>query len=442
MGQTLSNPHRHIEPPSSILTTTTSRSTPSAPAEEHPPSARILSGAYLIRNKASGTVLHFLPPFEYEIGEHSDIVGWQQESTDLEALGHQIWWVEWDDIHGGYIFSNVNNRGVVLDVIGSRGTMLGSLRGASGMGGAVEEKGVCARPRVRSMASARSSRRSSVRSSVSNSMEVVRREEVLGSVVNGADGMQLTEGSISDRIRSQRWILKRSHSTSECFSIHNLLNPSIVLDLDWGKPTNGTKVKLCAKTGVNHQQWNFIIPPIPSMSPPIGSWVFLVNYKSGAFLHHTDINYPPACIKLPKWEGIGEKKEFWGLHWCFILADDRVGQPKWYIKNRLTGTMLEHWGGRRKGDSIRADSYLYTESKEWKLDLLPAGSPAEGKFKTGLWGLTNAESDCALDHLGMKSVQAYSPPDPSSAMVQRLSSPHLPLGLPSPPSPQASPPSP
>ena len=97
------------------------------------------------------------------------------------------------------------------------------------------------------------------------------------------------------------------------------------------------------------------------------------------------------------------------MHWCFILADDRVGQPKWYIKNRLTGTMLEHWGGRRKGDSIKADSYLYTESKEWKLDLLPAGSPADGKFKTGLWGLVNAESECALDHLGMKSVQAYSP---------------------------------
>lgn len=199
------------------------------------------------------------------------------------------------------------------------------------------------------------------------------------------------------------------YSNSECFSIHNLLYPSVALDLDWGKPDNGSKVQLCTKTGVNHQQWNFIIPPIPSMSPPVGSWVFIINHKSGGFLHHTDINYPPACIKVPKWDGIGSKKEFWGLHWCFVLADDRVGQPKWYIKNRLTGTMLEHWGGRRKGDSIKADSYLYTETKEWRMDLLPAGSPAEGRFKTGLWGIVNADSECALDHYALRSVQAYSP---------------------------------
>jgi len=110
----------------------------------------------------------------------------------------------------------VNNRGVVLDVVGSRGSILGNLCGARGMGGAGEEKVVCARPRVRSVGSARSSRGSSVRSSVRSSMEVVRREEVLevGSVVNGGDGMQLTESSISDRIRSQRWVLKSSQLTS------------------------------------------------------------------------------------------------------------------------------------------------------------------------------------------------------------------------------------
>jgi len=140
--------------------------------------------------------------------------------------------------------------------------------------------------------------------------------------------------------------------------------------------------------------------------------------------------------------------------------------------------MLEHWSGRRKGDSIRADSYLYTQSKEWKLNLLPAGSPADGKFKAGLWALVNAESECALDHFGMKSVQAYSPgpmkdesrqwrimevslanfspafpwilllisiirlPDLLSTLAPRPSSPHLPLGLLSPPSPQAAPLSP
>ena len=106
----------------------------------------------------------------------------------------------------------MNNRGVVLDVVGSRGAMFGNLYGAVGVGGAGEEKVVCARPRVRSVVSARSSRRSSVRSS----MEIVRREELLevGSVVNGRDGMQLTESSISDRIRSQRWVLKRPQPTS------------------------------------------------------------------------------------------------------------------------------------------------------------------------------------------------------------------------------------
>jgi len=358
----------------------------------------------MIRNKASGTVLHLLSPSEYEIGEHCDIVGWQQETTDLETLGRQVWWVEWDEHHQGYIISSTNNRGVVLDVVGSRSGMvyLGSKALST-----TEEKLVCARARVRGGSSAKSSRRSSVRSS----LEVVRRDMDLVECANGGDGygMALTENSINDRIRSQRWVLRRTQPSSECFSIHNLLYPNIALDLDWGKPDNGTKVQLCTRTGVNHQQWNFIIPPIPSMNPPIGSWVCLINHKSGGFLHHTDINYPPACIKVPKWDGIGEKREFHGLHWCFVLADDRSGRPKWYIKNRLTGTMLEHWSGRRKGDSVKADSYLYTESKEWKMELLPAGSPAEGKFKTGLWGIINSESECALDHYGMKSVQAYSP---------------------------------
>ena len=101
-------------------------------------------------------------------------------------------------------------------MVGSRGAMSGNLYGARCVGGVGEEKVVCARPRVRSVVSARSSRRSSMRSSVRSSMEVVRREEVLevGSVVNGGDGMQLTENSISDRIRSQRWVLKRPQSTS------------------------------------------------------------------------------------------------------------------------------------------------------------------------------------------------------------------------------------
>ena len=386
-------------------------------AEEYPPSGKILPGAYIIRNKASGTVLHLVSPYEYEIGERCDIVGWQQETADLETLGRQIWWVEWDDLHQGYVISNVNNKGMVLDVVGSRSLMFVSSRKTAG-----EEKVVCARPKVRSITSARSSRRNSVGSST----ELVRREELLESP-NGGDGMALTETSVGERIRSQRWVLKRTQPTSyvypfnptvctspneviycrECFSIHNLLYPAIALDLDWGKTENGTKVQLCTKTGVNHQQWNFIIPPIPSMSPPMGSWVFIINNKTGNFLHHTDINYPPGCIKVPKWDGIGEKKEFWGMHWCFVLADDRVGPARWYIKNRLTGTMLEHWSGKKKGDSIKADSYLYTGTKEWKIQLLPAGPPVDGKFKAGLWGIVNADSECALDHYVGKSVQAY-----------------------------------
>jgi len=117
----------------------------------------------------------------------------------------------------------VNNRGVVLDVVGSRGAMFGNIYSV----GAGEEKAVCARPRVRSVVSTRSSRRSSVRSS----MEVLRREEVLGggSVVNGGDGMQLAESSISDRIRSQRWVLKRPQPTSSVQQFPILISSSLAM---------------------------------------------------------------------------------------------------------------------------------------------------------------------------------------------------------------------
>lgn len=146
------------------------------------------------------------------------------------------------------------------------------------------------------------------------------------------------------------------------------------------------------------------------MNPPVGSWCFLVNHKTGGFLHHADRDYPPACIKLSKWDGIGEKREYWGLHWCFVLASDTAEGPKWYIKNRVTGTLLEHWAGRKKGDSVKADSHLYTESKEWRMDLLPtSASAAKGDGTTGLWGLVNAESDCALEHYSGRSVQCYQP---------------------------------
>ena len=193
MGQKAS---RSVEetPPNSILPL----------AEEYPPSGKILPGAYIIRNKASGTVLHLVSPYEYEIGERCDIVGWQQETTDLETLGRQIWWVEWDDLHQGYVISNVNNKGMVLDVVGSRSLMFVSSRKTTG-----EEKVVCARPKVRSVTSARSSRRNSAGSS----MELVRREELLESP-NGGDGMALTETSVGERIRSQRWVLKRTQPTS------------------------------------------------------------------------------------------------------------------------------------------------------------------------------------------------------------------------------------
>lgn len=173
---------------------------PPAPVqEEYPSSGKILPGAYIIRNKASGTVLHLVTPYEYEIGERCDIVGWQQESSDLETLGRQIWWVEWDETHQGYIFSNVSNKGVVLDVVGSRASTAG-------------ERVVCARPRVRTLTSSASSR-SSRRSSVRSSLELVRREDLLESP-NGGDGLALTENSISDRIRSQRWVLRRTQPTS------------------------------------------------------------------------------------------------------------------------------------------------------------------------------------------------------------------------------------
>ncbi|KAF8463296.1 hypothetical protein BDZ91DRAFT_312237 [Kalaharituber pfeilii] len=369
----------------------------SAP-EEYPPSGRILNGAYIIRNKASGTVLHLVSPYEYEIGEHCDVVGWTQESTDLETLGRQTWWVEWDDKYHGYVISNINNRGMVLDVMGPRSFMISHNKRVSEKD---REKLVCARPRVRNLASARSS----VRSSRRNSLELVRRDEVY-ECQNGGDALALTEQSVGERIKSQRWILKRSTPTSETFSIHNLLYPSIVLDLDWGKTENNTKIQLCTRTGVNHQQWNFIVPSVPSMNPPIGSWVFLVNEKTGSFLHHADMDYPPAAIKIGKWEGITEKREFWGLHWTFILAEDKEGLPKWYIRNRLTNTLLEHWGGRKKGDSVKADSHLFTETKEWRVELL---TKADGAKKPGVWGLVNVESGCALDHYNGKSVQCYQP---------------------------------
>lgn len=189
--------------PSTRTANSAPTSTPLPPAEEYPPSGRILPGAYIIRNKASGTVLHLLSPYDYEVGEHCDIVGWTQESACLGALGRQIWWVEWDDIHQAYAISNVHNKGVVLDVMGSRSMMFSGRRGST-----EKENLVCARPRVRSIASSRSSTRSSARSS----LEIIRRDDLLDSCSNG--GLALTESSVSERVKSQRWILRRAQPTS------------------------------------------------------------------------------------------------------------------------------------------------------------------------------------------------------------------------------------
>jgi len=362
---------------------------------EYPPTAKIHPGAYIIRNKASGTVLHITTPPESVTGEHCDVVGWEQENEVLSTMERQIWWIEWDVSTKAYIIGNVNME-VVLDVTSREDTELQT--GKKGAEEREKHKTVCARPRVMSLASARSSLRSSRRSS----MVVLQRADLEETPTTLIE----RESSI-ERIKGQRWILKRVQSTSESFSIHNLRYPSFSLDLDWGNTDNNTKVQLCTRTGVNHQQWNFVIPHIPSMYPPIGSWVMLRNRTTDALLHHVDKDYPPAGVKLQSWENVTSRREFWGLQWCFAPIVNEKGHVRWYIKNRLTGTFLEHIEGRTRGESVKAEGRATGIFKEWKATLLTASPRTGGKM--GMWSLENGASGCALDHHGGKSIQCYAP---------------------------------
>ena len=198
MGQKTSRPAEE--------TASTISPPPPAPKNEYPPSGRILPGAYIIRNRASGTVLHLIDPSEYEISTHCEVVGWTQESACVDKIANQTWWVEWDEVYKSYVFTNVT-RGVVLDVVGSIFSSPGKKNGAD----KEKEKVVCARPRVRNLASARSSIKSSRRSSV----DFIQREDLKpAGKLDGSSMLPLTEEVVVERIMSQRWILKRTHPTS------------------------------------------------------------------------------------------------------------------------------------------------------------------------------------------------------------------------------------
>ena len=194
---------------------------------EFPQSSIILPGAYAIRNKASGTVLHVLTQPEHEGRGYNDIVGWAQEISSIETMENQIWWVEWDAIHKAYTIANIG-KGVVLDVTGSFRS------GPVGKGSTDDRIGraVCARPRVKGVISPCTSQVStrsvspmylmgksgnsshSTIISRASSLEVEASEDVLNKAEGTSQGLELGDKKIEERVKGQRWVLKRVHPSS------------------------------------------------------------------------------------------------------------------------------------------------------------------------------------------------------------------------------------